>query len=350
MEGHGMSEPVNGAQHIDPLENEYQMAFSAIYNQSPGSKELKKQPPSKPSFRKVFQNLHRINSILILKSKIGAFRAYVRVRADVEVLSKQGSSGASEDDKKRNVALLICDYALISAEKELEDYNYRNACALYHLAMRNLLRWTSNANQSANPNYLKELAAATLVECREKLERWKVDKVEKRLMENGQIKADISLEDIIEAKIMIDDHDECVTFWSDSIQWQIFILGSVAFISTLLILIFLGFFSINLSFNNIAFVSSICLFGALGGCVSSIFSFSKISIKIGEELPVLVLNAWLTMARPLVGAVSALVLSTFIISGLVDLGTVSPYMLLAVSFAAGFSERLIVGAVDRSGK
>jgi hypothetical protein len=121
----------------------------------------------------------------------------------------------------------------------------------------------------------------------------------------------------------------------------------VAFISTLLILVLFGFFNFYVGLNNIAFVISICLFGALGGSISGIISFSKISIKQGEELPVLVLSAWLTVIRPLVGAVSALVLFTFVLSGLVDLGAISPYSILAISFAAGFSERLIVGAAKK---
>jgi hypothetical protein len=41
-----------------------------------------------------------------------------------------------------------------------------------------------------------------------------------------------------------------------------------------------------------------------------------------------------------------LAISVFLLSGLIQLGTLTEYLILAISFASGFSERLLVKAVE----
>jgi len=54
-----------------------------------------------------------------------------------------------------------------------------------------------------------------------------------------------------------------------------------------------------------------------------------------------------TLARPVIGAVAALAIFAFLVAGLLQVNGVTPGIVLAISFAAGFSERLVMSAVEK---
>jgi hypothetical protein len=72
-------------------------------------------------------------------------------------------------------------------------------------------------------------------------------------------------------------------------------------------------------------------------------------------MPVLAINWWTTVGRTLAGAAAALALYAFFHSGVLAVGGVDvdnpafQALVLAVAFAAGFSERLLERAVDLLG-
>jgi len=93
------------------------------------------------------------------------------------------------------------------------------------------------------------------------------------------------------------------------------------------------------------FVVSVALFGLMGASLSGIFSLA--SGSIGVRIPERLLNSWISVSRLVTGAVAALVVYNFLISGLLQVGDeTTSGLILAVSFAAGFSERLVVRAVE----
>lgn len=101
----------------------------------------------------------------------------------------------------------------------------------------------------------------------------------------------------------------------------------------------------------IALLLSFCgiaVFGAIGATISAIMSF--VNTNPEARIPEHFMRTWLTGSRPVIGAVSALVLSFATLSGVVLLVRVdtnkAAYMLWLVSFAAGFSERLVIRAVS----
>ena len=87
------------------------------------------------------------------------------------------------------------------------------------------------------------------------------------------------------------------------------------------------------------------LFGGLGGTTSGI-----ITGAVGQsqkDIPDDVLKTWVTIIRPIVGAMAALAIVMFLQAGIVSFGTLTNSLIFAVSFAAGFSERVLLGAVGK---
>ena len=93
-----------------------------------------------------------------------------------------------------------------------------------------------------------------------------------------------------------------------------------------------------------ALLASVALFGILGASMSGILSLASATAE--TRIPEMLLNSWFTSSRLVVGAVAALAIHVFLGSGLLAFGESNLPLVLAVSFAAGFSERLVVRAAE----
>ncbi|MBI5688679.1 MAG: hypothetical protein HZC55_01180 [Verrucomicrobia bacterium] len=90
---------------------------------------------------------------------------------------------------------------------------------------------------------------------------------------------------------------------------------------------------------------AVALMGGIGACVSAVFQLSRLG---RTKLPDQLLQYSVTFARPLVGVASALFLYWFVRSGvfsLVDAEKLTRALALALGFAAGFSEKLVIQTV-----
>lgn len=96
---------------------------------------------------------------------------------------------------------------------------------------------------------------------------------------------------------------------------------------------------------SLAFLQAVALFGALGGTFSAILSLAR--QPRGQRIPEHLNGLIVTCGRPLLGAAAALVLYAFTRSEFLVFGLPSPALYLVVSFAAGFSEKLIVKSVEK---
>lgn len=83
-------------------------------------------------------------------------------------------------------------------------------------------------------------------------------------------------------------------------------------------------------------------FGALGGTVSSFTPIRDARGRFPEQLAL----SRVMVVRPLLGAASGLAAYLFLAGGVIDVGRPSEAVLLAVAFAAGFSEKVILRAVS----
>jgi hypothetical protein len=77
----------------------------------------------------------------------------------------------------------------------------------------------------------------------------------------------------------------------------------------------------------------------LGACISGILRLEKSSAQV--NIPDQLQSFVFTIARPLVGAVSALAVVIFVLAGILQMGEQTPGLYLAAAFLAGFSERLL---------
>jgi hypothetical protein len=87
------------------------------------------------------------------------------------------------------------------------------------------------------------------------------------------------------------------------------------------------------------------LMGFFGGLVS--FAFSWLRIDVSARVPDLRAQRWLSFARPAVGAAVAVPVVLFLESGLVNVGQLSPALVLALCFLGGFTERWFVAQIER---
>jgi len=95
--------------------------------------------------------------------------------------------------------------------------------------------------------------------------------------------------------------------------------------------------------------AGIALFGLLGGTVSAIFK--AINIDQSSRIPEMALSIQVTLLRLITGAASALIIVMFIRAGFLQQIisahlSGSSYAIYALSFVSGFSERLVLRAVE----
>lgn len=97
---------------------------------------------------------------------------------------------------------------------------------------------------------------------------------------------------------------------------------------------------------SVGFVALVAGFGALGACLSAIRSLGHASA--GTRIPEHVASSLMTVARPTLGAAAALGVYVIAASGLLNISLEDEQAhltILALGFAAGFSERFVLSAV-----
>jgi cytochrome b561 len=102
-----------------------------------------------------------------------------------------------------------------------------------------------------------------------------------------------------------------------------------------------------------ASVPQVALFGLFGATTSTILSLRAVSTRIDTDpsLPDPSIDLEMTIARLLFGVIAAIALYVMLVGGVLNpalvTGSGGGGLVLAVAFAAGFSERLLVNATER---
>ena len=86
------------------------------------------------------------------------------------------------------------------------------------------------------------------------------------------------------------------------------------------------------------------MFGILGASFSAARTITTDTLN--SLIPELVMSKWITVARTVLGACPGLAIYAFLQSDLLNLGNINTAKALAIAFAGGFSERLVVKAVE----
>jgi hypothetical protein len=87
---------------------------------------------------------------------------------------------------------------------------------------------------------------------------------------------------------------------------------------------------------------SVALFGAVGAACSAILSLARTPTT--QRIPEQIVNSWVTILRPVLGAMVALAAFALLQGEIITLGAVTSFKVLAVAFAAGFSDQLVTRA------
>lgn len=87
------------------------------------------------------------------------------------------------------------------------------------------------------------------------------------------------------------------------------------------------------------------LMGFFGGLVS--YAFNWLRADLSARLPDLRTQRWLSIGRPAIGAAVAVPIVLFVEAGLINLGQLSPALVLALCFLGGFAERWFIGQLER---
>ncbi len=206
---------------------------------------------------------------------------------------------------------------------------------------------------------LKEKAKVIRIESA-KLNEWRRKAIYKLIGDNENPRDDISADSLNMALQLRDEHYNNEYHKNELIKDVYRIL----LISMVLTIIAIWIYFQNLHINNLilsndhivfpegsltAFALGTILFGILGGCISSIFNIRD-SSKIAR-IPEIVNNNYVTFLRIFIGGGLAFIIFIFIQSDFTEkifkfeLRPINPFTYFAISFAAGFSERLVLRAI-----
>jgi hypothetical protein len=87
------------------------------------------------------------------------------------------------------------------------------------------------------------------------------------------------------------------------------------------------------------------LMGYFGGLMS--FAFGWLRSDLAARVPDLRTQRWLSFTRPMIGAAVAVPIVLLVEAGLVNIGQLSPALVLALCLLGGFSERWFIARMDR---
>lgn len=200
-------------------------------------------------------------------------------------------------------------------------------------------------------------ARSILNEADSKLDGWRKKDIVELLAQKSVpepdcvvVKDDITAAEVFEASLILHEHYSNQAL---KLQFHRRLLGALAIIALLVVILWTvvlvwwrGFYG-----HDPKLIFSVILFGVLGASFSGILSLAKGVSK--DRVPEQLANVWITLARQVAGIVSALAAYFLLNSGFINFGPEVSHnhtLILAVSFAAGFSERLVVRTVDAISK
>jgi hypothetical protein len=200
---------------------------------------------------------------------------------------------------------------------------------------------------------LRVLAAAALREAEEKLAgSWRLGAVRGAVCTSeNALRPLLTADGVAYAQFVLDGHHENTHRKVRLVQEHVLRLAVTGWILTVV-----AVWSAPLWLSGVDgpdaywFVFHLAFFGVMGSCVSSFSSLRAASE--GKRIPEQLRDSSMMLGRPAIGAVSAIAAFVFLNAGLISLADAPDgpgwYPFMAISFIAGFSERLLVSAVEKA--
>jgi hypothetical protein len=207
---------------------------------------------------------------------------------------------------------------------------------------------------------LQVQATAIYEEAKKKLDSWRKEAIVRILTDDcGKLKPCLKACEVFHAAYILDEYHNNEYHKLRAFKSQLKILAPVA-LGAAALWMGLSAFLIHAPIDapidvlkasgDLWYFVSVLLFGVMGAAISGFLSLSSGPTK--HRIPEQLASHLVLLARLVIGGVSALVVYVFLISGILQLGPgdLKPGLVLAASFVAGFSERLVVRAVEAVGK
>jgi uncharacterized membrane protein len=194
--------------------------------------------------------------------------------------------------------------------------------------------------------------ATTLRREANKVTGWRAKAIEDLLCDNdGELLPGLTKEPqrVIDALALRDDQAHTISFRIRLRRRHLLQLFTVLCLGVALCLILSYFGLMSEPFNDTKQVASVILFGTLGAGLS--VSQGLLTAGVAERIPAQQIGAFMVWMRPTIGAVAALVAFAILHANsslrIFAWNTSDPVVVNVISFAAGFSERFITGAIER---
>jgi ADP-ribose pyrophosphatase YjhB (NUDIX family) len=238
--------------------------------------------------------------------------------------------------------------SLLHAEKYLAERNLQQSWIAINAAQRAIL-----AN-SRDPDRISRAAISLRREAKNKVSGWRSKAIDDLICTpDGELLPSLQTDTnrVIDAVALRDDYTQTqyhrISLRRRHLRQLFFVL--LLGLGACLLLSFLG--KLPEPFPTTKLVVAAILFGVLGAAVS--VSIDLLTTDVSTKVPSQQLGAFAVWMRPVIGATAALmalvllyVNQNFQVFGL-GLDTKNAGVVIAIAFAAGFSERFIVGAIER---
>jgi hypothetical protein len=263
---------------------------------------------------------------------------------DREVQNIKGAEGAVTEPWARSAYML-----LLRAEKYVANLEIEQGWAAALSAQRAIL---------SNPHNPKRIQRAAIALRREadKITGWRAKAIQDLICDSsGKLIAfntDDELMRVIDAMALRDDFAQNTWFKIVLRRRHLFSLSMILWIGIALVLLFSGLKIFPGFLTDMGQLSIVVLFGVLGAAVS--VAQSLISQDVSDRIPVQQLGALVVWMRPGIGAAASLVVFALLYANkqfnVLALSTTEPPVIAVFSFIAGYSERFIIGALERFAK
>jgi 8-oxo-dGTP diphosphatase len=200
-------------------------------------------------------------------------------------------------------------------------------------------------------------AAAILTEATDKgktTSEWRRASIKQLLSdENGDLKTSLRPREVARAKRILDEQQDNVYHKLNIIKRRLQLLTVIGLLGVMVWIVWPPISpALNVTGQVVIGTAparhlwlAIILMGILGALVSG-FSSSMTSDQSTARIPAEILATTVTLARISLAILTSLVISIFLMSGLLNIPGPSVGVLLAVAFASGFSDRLLTRALD----
>lgn len=287
--------------------------------------------PRLGSRRKSRRLLPKSSSHRRLAASLEAYRVELECR--IGRIQKKGQSDLSWADAART---LLC-----RVETALDENNVDEGWKCFHAAQRMEIFGLEEDDLETKAEALRREAA-------EKLSSWRKETVAALLKHECSQRSNVTKERVYQAALIRDEHSNNRYHQIGLLQGQMNVLSIILFFALGLTLLLAWYDLLPLGRDPVTsgwkMLVSVMLFGFLGGAVSAVLSLARTSTR--SRIPEQIAHNLITLMRVFVGAAAALAVHVFLQADILNLRITSGAQILAISFAAGFSERLVVHAVE----